>query len=610
MYKSFKNLLLLAALLFVAACSQQPTTELRPHVSAADILGNPNYPAFSYGGYRHNTRDQVPTVAELKDDMKILAALGIKLIRTYNTQQYAHAAHLLEAIQQLKAEDETFEMYVMLGTWIECEGAWTSNINHHAGNVENNTAEIQAAIDMVKAYPDIVKIIAVGNEAMVQWATNYFVYPEVIRKWVEHLQALKKTGEIPSDTWITSSDNYESWGGGDKNYHSDELAALIKAVDFVSLHTYPFHDSHYQPDFWGTPDEQADLSDREKAEAAMLRAKDYAIAQYQSAADYINSLGIEKPIHIGETGWATIAASSYGATGSQAADEYKEKLYYQHMRDWTNQAGMSCFYFEAFDERWKDQGDPLGSENHFGLINLKNEAKYTLWDEVDKGTFDGLTRNGKPITKTYNGDKKAMLADLLVPPLVSEMGLLEITTVNPNATQGQPITRDAYIVVHESLVPTANNSLTYPSNVLKLNAWEGTCGIEMSQDGIIDIRTGTGAWWGSALEIQGGTGEDLSEFASGYLHFSASGNTQSSFKIGFQTGSFAEGDQTNNHVTLGPDKAYQLSADWQDYVIPIAKLNKGANLADVTSLLYVTGDSNFDGKEIHLKNIYYSKQAQ
>ena len=34
----------------------------------------------------------------------------------------------------------------------------------------------------------------------------------------------------------------------------------------------------------------------------MLRARDYAIAQYESVARYIQSLGLEKPIHIGETG--------------------------------------------------------------------------------------------------------------------------------------------------------------------------------------------------------------------------------------------------------------------------------------------------------------------
>jgi len=340
-------LVLLISAFIMSNCSQKNDESLE--ITAADILGNPDYPAFSYGGYRKDTREIVPTVDELIEDMRILSAMGVKIIRTYNTSQFPQAGNLLKAIRQLKDADPAFEMYVMLGTWIECQGAWTESADHSVGNVENNTAEINAAIEMANTYPDIIKIIAVGNEAMVNWAVNYYVYPEVVLKWVEHLQELKKMGEIPAITWITSSDNYESWGGGDKSYQTDELARLIKAVDYVSLHTYPFHDSHYNPQFWIVPSDEEDLSDLEKIDAAMLRAKKYAISQYQGAADYISSLGIDKPIHIGETGWATISGSLYGPTGSRAADEYKQKLYYKHMRDWTNEAGMSCFYFEIFN---------------------------------------------------------------------------------------------------------------------------------------------------------------------------------------------------------------------------------------------------------------------
>jgi exo-beta-1,3-glucanase (GH17 family) len=603
MKKRLKILLILAWAFLIFGCSQENKT----NITAADILGNPEYLAFSYGGYRENTRVVVPTIEELKDDMKILSAMGIRLIRTYNTQQYRHAANLLEAITELKDEDPHFEMYVMLGTWIECEGAWTASANHKAGNIENNTAEIEAAVKMAQSYPDIVKIIAVGNEAMVQWAINYFVYPNVILKWVNYLKELRDTGKIPSGVWITSSDNYESWGGGAKSYQTDELAALIKAVDFISLHTYPFHDSHYNPTFWGVPKEEEDLPKLKQIEAAMLRAKNYAISQYQGAVDYMKSLGINKPIHIGETGWATIASSSYGATGSRAADEYKQKLYYKHMRDWTNSAGMSCFYFEAFDEQWKDQGNPLGSENHFGLINLKGEAKFPLWEMVDDGVFDGLTRNGLPITKTYDGDKGKLMEDVLAPPLERDMGLLEIATVNKDRKIGQAVDESIYVVVHETLVPNDKNNISYPSEKLKLNAWEGTCGIEMSQDGIIEVKTGTGAWWGCALEIVGGTGENLSNFNSGKLHFEIKGNTLSSFQIGFQTGSFAQGTQTNNQITFNQERDFSISNEWKIYSLPLAELDQEANLSDVTALLFLRGEKNFDGKEIYIKNIYYSK---
>ncbi len=574
--------------------------------TAEDILGNPEYLAFSYGGYRHNTRDIVPTVKELKEDMKILSVMGVKVLRTYNTQQYTHAANLLEAIKQLKDADPDFEMYVMLGAWIDCEGAWTDNVNHNAEDLVNNTAEIEAAVKLVNEYPDIVKIIAVGNEAMVQWAVSYFVYPDVILKWVEYLKELRDRGEIPAGVWITSSDNYESWGGGAVSYHTEDLTDLIKAVDYISVHTYPFHDSHYNPAFWVVPEEEEDLYELEQIDAAMLRAKNYAISQYQSVADYAESLGITKTIHIGETGWATIASSSYGATGSKAADEYKSKLYYDHMREWTNSEGISCFYFEAFDEQWKDQGNPLGSENHFGLINLKGEAKYALWDMVDEGVFEGLTRQGVSITKSYKGNREQLMDDVLPPPLANEVGLLEITKVNENRETGESVTEDILVIVHEILSPAGTDNVSYPSSRLKLNAWEGTCGIEMSKNGIIQVTTGTGNWWGCALEMAEGKGEDLSQFKSGRLHFDIRGTTSSSFQLGFQTGYFSRGTQVNNYVTFGSDKSRKITDQWQSFSISLPEINQGANLKDVTSLIFLRGENNFDGKPVYLKNIFYS----
>ena len=96
-------------------------------------------------------------------------------------------------------------------------------------------------------------------------------------------------------------------------------------------------------------------------------------------------------------------------------------MFYNLMRDWTNASGISCFYFEAFDEPWKDKHNKKGSENHFGLINLKGQAKYALWDMVDNGVFDGLSRNGNPIIKTFNGDKKKLMKGVLVPPAANEI---------------------------------------------------------------------------------------------------------------------------------------------------------------------------------------------
>ena len=215
--------------------------------------------------------------------------------------------------------------------------------------------------------------------------------------------------------WITSSDDFSSWGGGDPLYHTEDLEKLIKAVDYISMHTYAYHNSHYNPVFWKTPNHLKNLSDKEKIDAAMIRSLNFAKNQYKGVLNYMKSLGVDKPIHIGETGWASISDGHYGIDGSRATDEYKQGIYYKSLREWTKQEGISCFYFEAFDEQWKDAQNVEGSENHFGLINLKGQAKYALWNLVDAGVFKGLNRNGKSISKTYNGDKDLLMKDVLAP---------------------------------------------------------------------------------------------------------------------------------------------------------------------------------------------------
>ncbi len=390
-------------------------------ITAEEILGDPYYRAISFGAYRESTRDIQPTLAQLREDMKILSAMGIRLLRTYNVH-YDEAANLLKVIREMKAEDPDFEMYVMLGAWIDAKNAWTDE-PERIRDVDDprNITEMARAVELAQKYPEIVKIIAVGNEAMVHWATEYYVEPSIILYWVNHLQDLKAKGELPETLWITSSDNFASWGGGGEEYHNEDLNELIRVVDFISMHTYPMHDTHYNPLFWGVPEDEYQLSDREKVHRAMDRSLDYAVMQFDSVVDYMRSLGVEKPIHIGETGWATISNEYYGEDGANAIDEYKAGLYHQMIRDWSDENNISVFYFEAFDEPWKDAGNPMGSENHFGLINLQAQAKFAIWDLVDEGIFEGLTRDGMPITKTYNGNLDSLLQDVLVPPTLAEI---------------------------------------------------------------------------------------------------------------------------------------------------------------------------------------------
>ncbi|MGB1074958.1 MAG: glycosyl hydrolase family 17 [Flavobacteriales bacterium] len=352
------------------------------------------------------SRSEQPTIAQLKDDLRILHALGIRFIRTYNVQ-LPHAENVVRAVHEMKQENPGFEMYVMLGAWIDCAGAWTDAPNHAEEDFEANEAEIERAVALVQKYPEIIKVVAVGNEAMVHWAASYFVAPQVILRWVNYLQSLKETGNLPADLWITSSDNFASWGGGEDAYHNDDLNALIRAVDYVSMHTYPFHDTHYNPGFWKASD--GDI------EQAMERALAYSKNQYDQVVKYVHQVDPDKPVHIGETGWASISDGFYGPEGSRAADEYKQALFYNGMRDWTQNIGISCFYFEAFDEPWKSAGNPTDSENHFGLFTVNGEAKHALWPHVLDGVFEGLSRDGSAIVSSYEGKRELLNRHVLQP---------------------------------------------------------------------------------------------------------------------------------------------------------------------------------------------------
>lgn len=401
----------------LASCGMENEMKTTNDRSAAELLGNPNFPAISFGGYRGLSRSEQPSLAELKEDMKILHAMGIRFLRTYNIQ-LPHAGNVVQAIHELKQQDTTFEMYVMLGAWIDCAGAWTDSPDHTVEDEEANAQEIERAVALASRHPDIVKVIAVGNEAMVHWAASYFVAPGVILRWVNHLQELKANGSLPSELWITSSDNFASWGGGGTEYHNEDLNELIQAVDYVSMHTYSFHDTHYNPVFWrgeALDGERVENDISDAVENATERAVAYSQNQYAQVVAYVQNIDKDKPVHIGETGWASISDGFYGPEGSRAADEYKQALFYHELRDWTQSAGISCFYFEAFDEPWKSAANPTDSENHFGLFTVDGEAKYALWPLVKHGVFDGLTRNGHPIRCSYSGENEQLVRHVLHP---------------------------------------------------------------------------------------------------------------------------------------------------------------------------------------------------
>jgi len=561
-----------------------------PGISADEILGEERFTAIAYGGFRNRDRSDAPTVEQVKEDMLLLHAMGIRVVRTYHARLHDHAANVLKAIRELKRQDPDFEMYVMLGCWIQCKAAFSDTPDHSEGDSINNSAEVERAIDLAQQYPQIVKVIAVGNESMVRWAASYYVQPDVVLKWVRYLKRIREQGGISSNIWLTSSDNYASWGG-EPEYRSPELAQLVKAVDYLSVHSYPFHDTHYNPNFWYVPETEKQLSKKQQIDLAIERSVKRVESQLELVANYLDTLDLEREIHIGETGWASHDNNLYGASGSHAADLYKQYLYYHKIRAWSDSANMSCFYFEAFDEPWKDQSDPQGSENHFGVFNVKGEAKPVIYDKLEEGVFEGLGRNGNPVRRSTAAGFEELLDSALTPPYQSEI---------PETTIEYPEGNKASIL--QILPPAAKGQVQFPAYPVKLTAWDGTAKIFLNAEDQVKIYPKEGDWWGTAFELHGGH-MDLSPFQEGKLQVEISGHSSSPITLGLISGDYGAGTQRKSEVTMNFKQGALAASPVGVFEFAISTLSEGVDLEDISALFYLQGKKGSPTDSLQLANL-------
>mgnify|MGYP000308780684 CR=1 FL=1 len=589
----FSQMLLLAVLSIFVACTSKNKVKL-----PEEILGNPNYQAISYGGYRNVDRSKAPSVEEIMEDLQLLQALGIKVIRTYHARLYDHAPRVLEAIHRLKRQDSNFEMYVMLGCWMQCEGAWTDAPNHSKGDSANNRAEIDQAIALAQQYPNIVRVIAVGNEAMVHWAATYYVEPQIILAGVERLQKAKEQALISQDIWITSSDNFASWGG-EQAYQGPVLERLIKAVDYLSVHSYPFHDTHYNPAFWYVPQEEESLPKEEQIKRAIDRCVNRVDQQVGAVQEYLKSLEVNKPIHIGETGWASADNSLYGAEGSHAADPYKQFLYHEAIRAWSESKGMSCFYFEGFDEPWKDGANPGGSENHFGIFTVNGQAKFVLHQNLEKGVFNGLGRNGQAVKPAGSVSLEAQIEKSLAPTLASEQ---LITRLNYKKS----FSGDSAVGLKVLPLQSAGKKWLLPRQSVDLQPWEGSCSMEYQPlDSVVLVVPKRSNWWGGAFQLVD-ENQDLSHWNQGYLTIEYKANFDEAFTFGLLSGDFTAGTQKRAAKVLAPLGPKNSNTNWKKAKIALRLYTDSLDFTNVSSLLFVEGKQAQPGDSLWVRSIAYT----
>lgn len=288
--------------------------------------------AICYSGYRdgQSPGERIfPSESEILEDLRMLEPHW-RLLRLYDCS--LHAQRVLSVIQQ-----HQLDFQVMLGAYVGAEvnnpdcpwGASYSEEQLRANALEND-AEIDRLISLASRFGDILFSVAVGNEATVDW-TDHLV---PVRRMIELVRRVKGHTRLP----VTFCENYVPWHG--------KLRDLADELDFISLHTYPVWEYKH-----------------------IDQALDYTRANYDSVA----RLYPGKPVVITEAGWTT-NSNGRGIEPHNASQDLQQ-AYLRELLRWTDQAGILCFVFEAFDESWKGSADPMEPEKHWGLYTTGRRPK-------------------------------------------------------------------------------------------------------------------------------------------------------------------------------------------------------------------------------------------
>jgi exo-beta-1,3-glucanase (GH17 family) len=317
-YRTGLGVILAAAALVVAGAS--PSARGRPGQPAggaarsfacnqpapAAALGHVVLSGVGYGPYHAGQNPNLfisPSANEVTADMPTLAALT-NYIRIYSSQ--GPAAEILQAAQ---AAHLCVALGISLGS-------------HPAAN----DAEIASGIRLAQHSPAVRSVI-VGNEVL---SRNDLSVAQLLTD-IRRVRAA-----LGHKVAISYADRFVEWLAHPQ---------LAKAVDFVTVHIYPF---------WQFVQIGSALANF---------AKDYAEMKKRFGG---------KPIVIGETGWPS-AGPRKGRAVPSPADQAR---YFHGFVTWARQHAVRYFYFDAFDEAWKTTEHGVGT--HWGLYDQGGHLKPAL----------------------------------------------------------------------------------------------------------------------------------------------------------------------------------------------------------------------------------------
>ena len=470
--------------------------------------------AVNYSPYRSLNRDTEQINPDMiRQDLRLLVDAGVGLIRLFDSSNQV-ARQTLQVIR-----DQGLDLKVMLGIWI-------------APNAEAaNQAEIERGVGLAREFSGTVVAVSVGNETLVSWSGH----KQSAAQLASYIRSVRDRITQP----VTTDDNWAVLAGrpGEQNPQ-----AVLDAVDFIAVHTYPLLDTVFNPTAWDWKQEAVPEAQRATAmmDAALQRARD----DYAAVRSNLNSLGFNAmPIIIGETGWKAEPSGSE----AQRAHPVNQKMYRQRLQSWLAQAGapLNVVWFAAFDEPWK-QGD-----DKWGLFDVQRRARCVV---------QGL----HPSFTNAPGSCDASSALYFIP-----------------VNSGGAIAASLYRVYRDTVTAGEANTIVEPT----WNAWENNttaAAVGVSNDS--DPGDAPYSWrivpspqvwgWGMALTL-GNNADDLSLFnvPTGRLNFSIKTTYAGKLEVGFLTGTAAAGSLYDVYLAIASGEyGYLNDGQWRQVSIPISQI--------------------------------------
>ncbi|MBK6469389.1 MAG: hypothetical protein IPF94_01300 [Betaproteobacteria bacterium] len=506
--------------------------------------------AVNYSPYRSSRSvddlgSEVITPANVLQDLRLIQATGIGTIRLFSSRAFSET--VLKVIR-----DNGLDLKVQLG-------AYPNPVVDLASETDNQ-AELDACIRLANTYRDIVATVSVGNETMVEWSTHK-VDPVIMGGYIRKVRSAIQQP-------VTTNDNFLFWRSVPK--------VIADVVDYAAVHTYPFLDTFYNPSAidWRQKAVPAD----QRAAAMVAAAVAVAKSQFAEARGGLDKLNLKDlPMVIGETGWAAVDTAG-GPALALRAHPVNQKMYFDAMQAWAAEGRrgngpQAVFFFQAFDEPWK-QGD-----DGWGLFNTRREARYTV---QGLGTC-GVSWTCEPGTYTA-ADAVKWVPPTLSPAITANRYTLVADTITPGEVRATGLSNGVF--ANSALRPTADGG----------SSPDGGLHLEITPN---PLDYGWGVFGYSAAGVL----DNLSNFASGRLNFLIrSDSYPGKIEVGISTDT-EDRDVQEAFLQIGPgDYGYCNTNVWCQVSIPLSAFvaaNPKIDLRYVSSRIIIADRFSFTGKPLN-----------